>query len=76
MAQIGLSDQIAKPRIAIIGGGYAGMAAAVALMDAGITDLTLYEAGPILGGVPDVFQVATAMKITVSIFALARIPNS
>jgi len=50
MAQIGLSDQIAKPRIAIIGGGYAGMAAAVALMDAGITDLTLYEAGPILGG--------------------------
>jgi len=39
-----------RPRIAIIGGGYAGMAAAVSLMDAGITDLTVYEAGPVLGG--------------------------
>lgn len=36
-------------RIAIIGGGYAGMAAAVTLADAGVP-LTLYEAGAILGG--------------------------
>jgi len=37
-------------RVAIIGGGYAGMAAAVSLVDAGIQNVTVYEAGPVLGG--------------------------
>ena len=44
------SAQRNRPRVAIIGGGYAGMAAAVSLIDAGIQDLTVYEAGPVLGG--------------------------
>ncbi|WP_035055151.1 hydroxysqualene dehydroxylase HpnE [Andreprevotia chitinilytica] len=36
-------------QIAVLGGGYAGMAAAVALVDAGLTP-TVFEAGPVLGG--------------------------
>lgn len=36
-------------KIAIVGGGYAGMAAAVTLADAGVA-VTVYEAGPHLGG--------------------------
>jgi predicted NAD/FAD-binding protein len=36
-------------RVAVIGGGYAGMAAAVALADAGIP-VAVYEAAPVLGG--------------------------
>jgi len=44
------SAQEKSPRVAIIGGGYAGMSAAVSLIDAGIKDLTVYEAGPVLGG--------------------------
>src|SRR5687767_1959617 len=35
--------------VAVIGGGYAGMAAAVTLADAGVP-VTVYEAGPHLGG--------------------------
>ena len=37
------------PRVAIIGGGYAGMAAAVTLTAQRIS-VTVYEAGPVLGG--------------------------
>ena len=40
---------IVRDRVAIIGGGYAGCAAAVELVDAGIP-VTLYEAGQVLGG--------------------------
>ncbi|WP_432721569.1 hydroxysqualene dehydroxylase HpnE [Jeongeupia wiesaeckerbachi] len=36
-------------QIAILGGGYAGMAAAVELADAG-AQVTVFEAGPVLGG--------------------------
>ena len=36
-------------KVAVIGGGYAGMAAAVTLADAGVA-VTVYEAGPHLGG--------------------------
>ncbi|AOY01814.1 hydroxysqualene dehydroxylase HpnE [Jeongeupia sp. USM3] len=36
-------------QIAILGGGYAGMAAAVGLADAGMR-VTVFEAGPVLGG--------------------------
>lgn len=50
MEEIDSSDSLTQPRVAIIGGGYAGMAAAVSLIDAGITHLTVYEAGPVLGG--------------------------
>ena len=35
--------------VAVIGGGYAGMAAAVELADAGVT-VTVFEAAPVLGG--------------------------
>ncbi len=38
-----------RTRVAVIGGGYAGMAAAVALVDAGI-ETVVYEAGQDLGG--------------------------
>lgn len=37
------------PRIAVIGGGYAGMAAAVTLAEAGVPP-TVFEAAPLLGG--------------------------
>ena len=37
------------PRVAIIGGGYAGMAAAVSLAENGVR-ATLFEAGKVLGG--------------------------
>ncbi len=37
------------PHVAIIGGGYAGMAAAVTLAEQQVT-VTVYEAGPVLGG--------------------------
>lgn len=37
------------PRVAVLGGGYAGMAAAVALADAGL-GVAVYEAAPELGG--------------------------
>jgi len=40
---------VKRARVAVIGGGYAGMAAAVALSDAGI-EVTVYEAAPELGG--------------------------
>lgn len=36
-------------RVAIVGGGYAGMAAAVTLSEAG-SAVTVFEAGPVLGG--------------------------
>ena len=36
-------------RVAVIGGGYAGMAAAVTLAEAGVS-VTVYEAGTELGG--------------------------
>jgi squalene-associated FAD-dependent desaturase len=36
-------------RVAVIGGGYAGMAAAVTLADAGVA-VTVFEAGPVVGG--------------------------
>jgi squalene-associated FAD-dependent desaturase len=39
----------ALPRVAVIGGGWAGCASAVALADAGFA-VTLYEQGPMLGG--------------------------
>jgi len=39
----------ASPRVAVIGGGWAGMAAAVTLAQSGAT-ATVYEAGRILGG--------------------------
>ena len=38
-----------RPQVAIIGGGYAGMAAAVTLAEQRIP-VTVYEAGPVLGG--------------------------
>ncbi|MGZ8156528.1 MAG: NAD(P)-binding protein, partial [Burkholderiales bacterium] len=38
-----------RPSVAIIGGGYAGMAAAVTLADAGVP-ATVYEAAAELGG--------------------------
>ncbi|RPJ48332.1 MAG: FAD-dependent oxidoreductase [Betaproteobacteria bacterium] len=40
---------MASPSVAIIGGGYAGMAAAVELADRGIP-VTVFEAAPVLGG--------------------------
>jgi len=40
---------VSPPRVAVLGGGYAGMAAAVALADAGIP-VSVYEAAPELGG--------------------------
>lgn len=40
---------VAHPHVAIIGGGYAGMAAAVTLAQQGIK-VTVYEAGKVLGG--------------------------
>src|SRR6187397_3619677 len=36
-------------RVAVVGGGLAGLAAAIELLDAGV-DVTLYEARPTLGG--------------------------
>ena len=49
------SDQGAKPRIAVVGGGLAGLAAAVAAADGG-AQVTLYERGPRLGGATWSFQ--------------------
>ena len=40
-----------KPRIAILGGGIAGMSAAYELTRQGHTEFTLYEASPRLGGI-------------------------
>lgn len=47
--------------VAVVGGGYAGMAAAVTLAQAGVT-VTVYEAGPQLGG--------RARRVTVNDVAL------
>ncbi len=40
---------VSQPVVAVVGGGYAGMAAAVALAEAGVT-VCVYEAAPELGG--------------------------
>ncbi|MEP7063378.1 MAG: hydroxysqualene dehydroxylase HpnE [Betaproteobacteria bacterium] len=41
--------QTSAPRIAVVGGGWAGCAAAIAIADAGL-DVELFEAAPALGG--------------------------
>lgn len=40
-----------KPRVAIVGAGFGGIATAIELFRAGIEDVTLYERAPRLGGV-------------------------
>ena len=44
-----MSSPDTHPHVAIVGGGYAGMAAAVTLAEQGVR-VTVYEAGPVLGG--------------------------
>lgn len=44
-----VGPQLSAPRVAVVGGGYAGMAAAAELADAGI-DVTVFEAARTLGG--------------------------
>ena len=48
-------DPDAAPRVAVVGGGLAGLAAAVAAADGG-AQVTLYERGPRLGGATWSFQ--------------------
>ncbi|WP_419927823.1 hydroxysqualene dehydroxylase HpnE [Candidatus Poriferisocius sp.] len=48
-------DPDAAPRVAVVGGGLAGLAAAVAAADGGV-QVTLYERGPRLGGATWSFQ--------------------
>ncbi|MCY4271511.1 MAG: hydroxysqualene dehydroxylase HpnE [bacterium] len=50
-----LSEPGAAPRVAVVGGGLAGLAAAVAAVDGGAR-VTLYERGPRLGGATWSFQ--------------------
>ncbi len=40
----------AKPRVAIIGSGFSGIAAAIALRKKGIEDFVIFEQAPALGG--------------------------
>lgn len=44
-----------RPSVAVIGGGFAGLAAAVTLVDAGV-DVHLFEARPTLGGRANTFR--------------------
>ena len=44
-----MSSPDTHPHVAIVGGGYAGMAASVTLAEQGVR-VTVYEAGPVLGG--------------------------
>jgi squalene-associated FAD-dependent desaturase len=46
---VDVGQELTPSRVAVVGGGYAGLAAAVELADAGI-DVTLYEASRTLGG--------------------------
>lgn len=47
--RMALTSPVARERIAVIGGGYAGLSAAMDLVDAGLS-VTLFEAGATLGG--------------------------
>ena len=47
---------MSPPSVVILGGGLSGMAAAYTLARAGITDITLIERGPALGGLAGSFE--------------------
>lgn len=47
---------MSSPSVAILGGGLSGMAAAYTLARSGITDVTLIERGPALGGLAGSFE--------------------
>ena len=46
----GLTRRGRAPRVAIIGAGFGGIAAAVALRQAGMDDVVIFEAGDGVGG--------------------------
>jgi cation diffusion facilitator CzcD-associated flavoprotein CzcO len=57
-------DDRSKPRIAVVGAGFGGIAAAIALRRAGFRDLVVLEKGDRIGGVWQVRDPALRAKVT------------